>query len=205
MSTYLYLQVILTNPSWRLPGDRPKYKIRWGQNCLLWCFVGQYFSPPLIGGVSIVFRVSYNQKELIMFSLWVAYIATSQGTCLCGVCLATGWWVISSDAMLWAITILSVFCRDTSALRGSCYSYLSDKCNYKLPFSPPTRCLGKHLKGLSDVSHAGRVAWGRFTAVAGSFAVWPTAETWLGWESSFLPSLCVSSLTHNHFSLPTSL
>jgi len=29
---------------------------------------------------------------------------------------------------------------------------------------------------LSDVSHTGRVAWGRFTAVAGSFAIWPTAE-----------------------------
>lgn len=29
---------------------------------------------------------------------------------------------------------------------------------------------------LSDLSHAGRVAWGRFTAVAGSFAIWPMAE-----------------------------
>ena len=58
---------------------------------------------------------------------------------------------------------------------------------------------------LSDVSHTGRVAWGRFTAVAGSFAIWPTAEKWLGLDSSFLPSLCVSSLTHNHFSLPVSL
>lgn len=136
-----------------------------------------------------------------MFNHWVAFIATRQGTCLCGVCLATGWWVTSSDAMLWAVSILSVFCGDTSALRGSCYSYLSDKCNYKLPFSPPTRCFSLIRLESCWLGSLG----GDSLQLLVLFAIWPTAETWLSLDSSFLSSFCVSSLTDNHFSLPISL
>lgn len=100
--------------------------------------------------------------------------------------------------MLRAISILSVFCRDTSALRSSSYSYLVNKTiNY------PSH-LQQDVLPLSEVSHAGRLVWETLAAVAGSFAIWPTAEQWLGLEPSFLPSLCVSSLTHNRFSLPIS-
>lgn len=101
--------------------------------------------------------------------------------------------------MLRAISILSVFCRDTSALRSSSYSYLINKTiNY------PSH-LQQDVLSLSEVNHARRLVWETFTTVAGSFAIWPIAEQWFGSESSFLPSLCVSSLTHNHFSLPISL
>lgn len=102
--------------------------------------------------------------------------------------------------MLSAISILSVFCRDTSALRSSCYSYLSDKFNYKLPFSPSTRCSSLISRESCWQSSLGQTDCGCWF-----FCHLAHCREVIGFRLLFSSlTVCVTTY-HNHFSLPISL
>lgn len=90
--------------------------------------------------------------------------------------MESGWRQVDELSALMQCCELSVFYLFAVEIQVHLEVHATVTCLINITINYPSH-LQQDVLPLSDVSHAGRVAWGRFTAVSGSFAIWPSAET----------------------------